>query len=296
MNDASKAVDEMADQPMPQVDLGPHKISRLILGGNPIGGGSHMSPFINKAMRRYFTEERIFQLFRDCEKEGINLWQSCGSYSIYRKYREQGGKMRYMDISAGLPTGGNSQGSTDGIKQMVDVGGIAISHWGSYTDQAWQTGKIDQVQDYLKKSRDAGMVVGVATHIPEVLDYIMSKGWDVDFYMPCLYNPFRGREEVKALLGHVPVPGTGMEVYLEDDPPRMFRLIQQTSKTCLVFKILAAGRRCENQKMVEETFRETFSQIKASDAVIVGMYPEWEDQVQLNAGYVRKFSDLSKKL
>jgi hypothetical protein len=112
--------------------------------------------------------------------------------------------------------------------------------------------------------------------------------------MPCAYNPFRGREEVKALLGHVPAPGDGMEVYLEDDPPRMFKLIQQTSKTCLVFKILAAGRRCRNQEMVEETFRETFSQIKASDAVIVGMYPEWEDQVQLNAEYVRRFSELSR--
>jgi hypothetical protein len=24
------------------------------------------------------------------------------------------------------------------------------------------------------------------------------------------------------------------------------------------------------------------------------MYPEWEDQVQLNAGYVRKYNELSK--
>jgi hypothetical protein len=74
----------------------------------------------------------------------------------------------------------------------------------------------------------------------------------------------------------------------------MFKVVQQTSKTCLVFKILAAGRLCRNQEMVEQAFKHTFSQIKASDAVIVGMYPEYEDQVRLNAGYVRKYSELSK--
>ena len=296
MKDASQTVDAAADQAMPQVPFGPHTISRLIVGGNPLGGGSHMSPFIDKPMKAYFTKERKFQLFRDCEKAGINLWQACGSMSTYQEYREQGGKLRYMNISTQMTKKGASKpGSTEGITRMVEVGGIAISHWGAYTDRAWEAGKIDEVQDYLKIARDAGLVVGVATHISEVLDYMLTEDWDVDFYMPCLYNLNRGREAIKALLGHVPVPGTGREVYLEDDPPRMFKLIQQTSKTCLAFKILAAGRRCMKQSMVEETFKEVFSQIKASDAVIVGMYPEWEDQVTLNAGYVRKYSELSIK-
>ena len=294
MTDTLQAVETAVDQSMPMVPLGPYKISRLVVGGNPLGGGSHMSPFVSKPMKRFFTKERIFQLFRDCEKAGINLWQSCGSMSTYKEYREQGGNLLYMDISTGMPSKGSSEpGTTKGITRMVEVGGIAVSHWGAYTDRAWEAGKIDEIPDYLKKARDAGMLVGVSTHIPEVLDYMLTKDWDVDFYMTCLYNLNRGREAVKALLGYVPVPGTGREVYLEDDPYRMFELIQQTSKTCLAFKILAAGRRCMNQDMVEETFKETFSHIKASDAVIVGMYPEWEDQVTLNAGYVKKYSDLS---
>ena len=92
------------------------------------------------------------------------------------------------------------------------------------------------------------------------------------------------------------MPGTGRDVYLEQDPPLMFKVIQQTSKTCLAFKILAAGRLCQRQETVEGAFKETLSQIKARDAVIVGMYPEFEDQVRLNADYVRRFSGLSKDL
>lgn len=50
---------------------------------------------------------------------------------------------------------------------------------------------------------------------------------------------------------------------------------------------------CENQQQVEQAFKETFMQIKPNDAVIVGMYPEYEDQVALNIKYVKQFSPLS---
>jgi hypothetical protein len=302
MNTASQAEDPTAIQPMPQIPFGSYKISRLILGGNPINGGSHMSRFIDISMRRYFTPERRLGILSDAEGEGINLWQTCpirqvpSNLDIYLRHREQGGQIRYMIITTSEEnlTAGGMGGDNYRIARIADAGGIAVAHWGSFTDTMWRAGQINRVQNFLKKVRDAGLVAGLATHIPEVVDYVESKGWDVDFYMTCVYNPERGREEVEALLGHVPVPGNGREVYLEDDPPRMFNMVQQTSKMCLVFKILAAGRLCRNQEMVEQAFKQTFSQIKASDAVIVGMYPEHEDQVRLNAGYVRKYSELSK--
>jgi aminoglycoside phosphotransferase (APT) family kinase protein len=127
--------------------------------------------------------------------------------------------------------------------------------------------------------------------MPAVVDYVESKGWDVDFFMTCVYERHRSAEELRALLGHVPIP-VG-EVYLEEDPPRMFEAMRRTPKTCLAFKILAAGRLSEAQETVERAFRETLRQIKPTDAVIVGIYPEYEDQVALDAGYVRQFSTLS---
>ena len=302
MNVASPTEDLTVGQPMPQIPFGSQKISRLVLGGNPINGGSHTSRFIDIPMRRYFTVERRLGILSDAEREGINLWQTCptGQYpnnlDIYLQHREQGGQIGYMIITTSEEnlTARGIGGDNYSISAIADAGGISVSHWGAYTDRMWRAGKIDKVERFLKEVRDGGLVVGLATHIPEVVDYVESRGWDLDFYMTCMYNAFRGREEIKALLEHVPVPGTGREVYLEDDPPRMFKMIQQTSKTCLAFKILAAGRLCRNQEMVERTFKETFSQIKASDGVIVGMYPEHEDQVRLNAGFVRKYSKLSK--
>jgi hypothetical protein len=147
------------------------------------------------------------------------------------------------------------------------------------------------MEDSLKRIRDTGRLVGVSTHMPAVVDYVESAGWDVDFYMTCVYERHRSREALQKLLGHVPIRIP--EVYLEDDPPRMWKAMRQTPKPCLAFKILAAGRLCERQETVEEAFRETFQHIKENDAVIVGMYPAYEDQVRLNADYVRRFSALS---
>jgi hypothetical protein len=122
--------------------------------------------------------------------------------------------------------------------------------------------------------------------MPAVVDAVESKGWDVDYYQTCVYERNRTEDELQKLLGHVPLP---REVFLKDDPPRMFKAIRQTKKTCLAFKILAAGRRND----VEAAFRETFAAIKPTDAVIVGIYDRYSDQAGQNAGLARRFGSRS---
>jgi len=43
---------------VPLVPFGPHQISRLIVGGNPISGNSHVSAALDNEMRDYFTAAR----------------------------------------------------------------------------------------------------------------------------------------------------------------------------------------------------------------------------------------------
>jgi hypothetical protein len=271
---------------MPRIPFGDVELSRLILGANPINGGSHLSRFANLQMKRYFTPEQVTALLRHCEGLGINTWQSGPpNLEAYRAYCEAGGEMHYIALGREDPD------RPDMMERLVAGGSIGIAHHGEVTDRFWKEGRIGAVREYCQKVRDAGVMVGVSTHIPGVVDHIVSQGWDVDFYMCCVYERHRTREELRALLGDVPIPIR--EVYLEGDPPRMFRAIRQTDKPCLAFKILAAGRLCDRQEWVEQAFEDTFRQIKPNDAVIVGMYPEYEDQPAINAEYVRRFSHLS---
>jgi hypothetical protein len=143
-----------------------------------------------------------------------------------------------------------------------------------------------KVEEFLKRVRDTGVMVGLSMHNPLVMEYVEEKGWDIDLYMTCFYQISRTPEETrKACGGKLPLG----EVFLEEDPVEMTKRVRQTSKPCLGFKILAAGRVINTPEEVEKAFRFALENIKPSDAVIVGMYPRYKDEVKENAEYVRRF-------
>jgi hypothetical protein len=274
---------------MPRIPFGPHCLSRLILGANPINGGSHLSRFVNQQMQRYFTPERVVGLLEQCASLGINTWQSGpGNLALYRTFVEAGGQMHYLSLAQ------EDERDPGMLERIVGAGAIGVAHHGETTDVFWRRGEIDRVREYCRKVRDTGAMVGVSTHIPAVVEHIAAADWDVDFFMCCVYERHRSRDELRARLGDVPLPAG--EVYLEGDPPRMYAAMRATDKPCLAFKILAAGRLCDRQEWVAQAFESAFRQMKATDAAIVGMYPEYEDQVDINTGYVRRFSSLSQAI
>ena len=264
---------------LPQIRLGPHSISRLVCGTNTFSGGSHLSVFVNHQMKAYYTPEQVLKTLRRCQEVGINCWQSgAGQIEQYRRFVDQGLRMHYIAIAAGNSTS---------IEKLRAGGCIAIAHHGETTDGMFKSGEIDKMHDYLKRVRDAGLQVGVSTHMPDVVDTVESKGWDVDYYMTCVYERHRSQQALEKLLGQAPIP-VG-EVYLPNDPPRMFRAIRQTKRPCLAFKILAAGRLSERRGWVEQAFRQTLESIKPTDGVIVGIYDRYADQPADNAEMVRRF-------
>src|SRR5262245_40878830 len=61
---------------LPTVKLGTHDITRLILGGNPIYGYSHFNKIFSQSMIDWHTPERVVELLKKCEANGINTWQN----------------------------------------------------------------------------------------------------------------------------------------------------------------------------------------------------------------------------
>jgi hypothetical protein len=67
----------------------------------------------------------------------------------------------------------------------------------------------------------------------------------------------------------------------------MFKVIRAARKPCLAYKVLAAGRRVGSPAEVRQCFETALANVKPTDALIVGMYQEFGDQVGENAGIVR---------
>ena len=265
------------NEALPRVPFGSVHVTRLISGGNPLCGNSHFSDEMSRDMRDYFTAERVVEYLRRCEQAGINTVQARGDYHRVlhwlELHRREGGRLHWI-----AQTASEMHDVFQNIRVLAAAGAVGIYHHGSRTDRWWLEGTIDRVEDYLKCMRDCGVQVGLGTHIPEVIEYAEEKGWDLDFYMACLYNLNRQQRESALVSGRADCD----EKFYDDDPPAMCRVIQATQKPCLAFKVLAAGRRCATQDGVRDAFRFAFAHIKPTDAVVVGMFPKHLDQIALN--------------
>src|SRR5665647_457568 len=88
---------------IPIVKLGNYEISRLIIGGNPISGNSHVSSDVDKAMEDYFTAENVKKALFRCEECGINAMQVRGDkhiFRILREYYNEGGTLQWIAQTA----------------------------------------------------------------------------------------------------------------------------------------------------------------------------------------------------
>jgi hypothetical protein len=265
---------------LPKVRFGDVEISRLIVGQNTFGKGSHFNPQVDQLMGDWNTPERVCQMLLLCQQNGINAFQcSTNEYSQprFNLFRAQGGKMHLIAID-------NNKTPVEETVRRSQAG--ALYHHGEVTDVLFRDGKMDQVHEYTKRLRQTGVQVGVGTHKPEVVEYVEERGWDVDFYMLCAYNRTRTPEEIRKLLGVLPLPA--QELYLETDPSRAYQVARQTSKTCLLFKILAAGRLTHSPEEVDKAFKDAFDNIKPQDCVVVGMLPRFQNQAKENCDRVRR--------
>jgi hypothetical protein len=268
---------------LPTIRLGPHNVTRLIAGGNPIGGFGHSVPNMSRHMLEYFTLERTTDFLDKCARAGINTWQFDHMekpIAALRAVRERGARLNFICLHAERPTDAPVK------KVIADMSPIAFVHHGGVTDSLFRAGKAQQVRDYVKKVHDHGVLAGVSSHSPGNIRRMAEEGWENDLFMTCFYYVSRPREEQQKMMGKVVVD----EPFFESDPVEMTEVIRRISKPCLAFKILAAGRMCQNQKSVQAAFQFAFQNIKPIDAVIVGMYPRFEDEVSLNAGYARKYA------
>jgi hypothetical protein len=279
----ARGAETASDPLLPTIKLGRHEVTRLIIGGNPIYGHSHFNRILSETMTTWHTPERVVELLKRCEAKGINAWQNSyteRTLSDLDRFRAAGGKLNWLCL--GKP---DWDEHPERIEDAAKRKPIGIAPHGALAERLHREGKIDVLNGLLRRIRDTGALVGLSAHNPAVIELAEEKGWDVDYFMCCLYYLTRPREELQKLLGAELPLG---EIYLPGDPARMFKVIQATRKPCLAYKILAAGRRVESPTQVRQCFETAFAKIKPTDAVIVGMWQQFGDQVGENAKTVRE--------
>ncbi|MGD0732004.1 MAG: hypothetical protein ABR956_12135 [Terracidiphilus sp.] len=263
---------------VPKMKFGNAEIGRLVLGVNPMYGFCHYNNNFGSAMKEWYTPDRVCEVLHRASSFGINAFNYVHverSQSDWELFQAAGGNMHLIiQVMA----------RDDAATLVKNFKPLALQRRGEEIDKAFQTGTLAAEREWCKRARDLGVLVGVGTHKPEVIDLVESQGWDIDFYSGCVYNRTRTEAEWRQALN-----GEIMEmphdIYMQSDPARMYKAIRQTSKTCFAFKILAAGR-IDSAAAVEQAFRTAFSSIKPHDGVYVGMFPRGKDEIRVNAELV----------
>jgi hypothetical protein len=178
---ATRATAATADPLLPAVQLGPHAVTRLIVGGNPVYGHSHFNRHLSRHMTDWHTPERVVELLQRCERAGVNTWQNSyaeRTLSDLDRYRAAGGAMHWLCL--GKPDWDKFPDRIDDAAKRKPIG---IAPHGALAERLHRANKLDVLTDLLKRIRQQGVLVGLSAHNPAVIELAEEKGWDVDYYM-----------------------------------------------------------------------------------------------------------------
>jgi hypothetical protein len=267
----------------------------MIVGSNPIYGYSHFNRQYDQHMREWFTDERIIKMLLDCEKAGINTWQYSFNFEQKRqipKLRAAGSKLQFFCLAASWhydeKIARTPEAVLDGTIKCAQAAAefkpIGIAFHGYATDLLFRAGKIDMVKTFIDKVHDLGIMAGISTHNPKILDTLQQKGFANDFYMAGLHYLSRQPEDWMHDIGTLPL-GDG---FIASDPPKMAAAIRKAEKPTLVYKVLAAGRKCESEEDKHKAIEWAFKNIKPTDVALIGLYPRYSDQVSETTKMVRE--------
>ena len=266
---------------IPTVILGQASVSRLICGGNPFSGFSHISAAVDDDFISYYTMPNLLKALDECWANGINTFQSRGDRHqcrMYLEHRLNGGQMQWI-----AQTSSEVRDLRSNVLNILKYKPIAIYHHGTHLDNMWHAGKIDELADIVKFIKDQGVPAGIGSHIPEVIQYAEEHQWETDFYMASFYNLARGPKLAVAEVQDA----YRRDQFPPEDPPRMAAMIRQVPKPFLAFKILAASRNCATPADTRRAFKFAFDNIKPTDAVVVGIFQKYKNQIRENAEIAR---------
>ena len=222
--------------------IGKVELSRLILGGNMIGGWAHCRDmsFYDRLVKAYFTDERVFRNFRIAEACGVNtiLTNPALMRVINRYWREEGGKIKFISDC------GYKGGVIKGAIASVENGASMVYCHGGHADKAAVVKKDWKFfREYLDESRKLGVPVGIGCHSLATVKFCVEHDCLPDFWMKTVHRV----DYPTAHLGEDrwKLQPTGLGVYdnrFVDTPPQeVFDYMATRPEPWIAFKVLGAG-------------------------------------------------------
>ncbi len=240
------------DQKVPHAKIGNLEISRMILGGNVIGGWAHARDllYVSQLVKTYFTDEKVFETFALAETYGINTFLSNPILSrVINEYWKRGlGKIKFISDCGGKTL-------TEGIKISIDNGASACYVHGQIADDLVAAGKVEEIAEGLELIRANKLPAGIGGHKLETVKACVEYGIKPDFWMKTLHqdnywsaNKINQNDNIWCT-----------------DPDDVIQFMKDRKEPWIAYKILAAGA-------IEPENGMKFAFEKGADFICMGMF------------------------
>ncbi len=184
----AKGIGELKGE-LPKGRIGKHEISRLVLGGNLIGGWSHARDllYVSALFKAYNTEKKIFETLMLAEEAGINAINiGFASNPLLAKYKEVTGS-RIKVISQVHPDMEKNDYFVN-IDKAVDYGVEIVQVQGNWCDWLVRDNRMEVIAAMLERIRSQGCTAGLGAHSVDSLIATSNAGILPDYYMKTMHH------------------------------------------------------------------------------------------------------------
>ncbi len=258
---------------LPKGKIGNHEISRLVAGGNLIGGWAHSRDlhYVPSLFKAYNTEKKVYETLMLAENAGINTINiGFPSNALLAKYKKiTGSKLKV--ISQVGPDMKNNDYFVN-INKAIDHGVDIVQVQGNWCDWLVRDNKLDVIEKMLDNIRSQGYVAGLASHTVDSLIVCEEHEIIPDYYMKTMHHdnywsahPKENRVafevDGKKHLDHNKFHDNMFCLY----PDKTVEFVERAKIPVMGFKVLAAGA-----IKPEDGFQWAFN--NGADFICVGMF------------------------
>jgi len=247
---------------VPKGKIGNLELSRLIMGGNLIGGWAHTRDLIytSKLVKAYHTDERVIMTLQLAERCGINAIITNPSLGrIMNKYwHETDGKIQFISDC------GIKEGFLEGIRQSCETNSVAMYCQGGMADRLTYDGKFDEIVKGLELIRSYGKPAGIGAHRIETVQACVAQGIKPDFWVKTLHHHNYWSAQVDPEKKSTVDKGYKDNIFCFK-PQETIDFMNGLEEPWIAFKILAAGA-----IQPKDGFKYAFD--NGADFICVGMY------------------------
>jgi uncharacterized membrane protein YphA (DoxX/SURF4 family) len=184
----SAALSELKGE-LPKGKIGQHEISKLVMGGNLIGGWSHARDLIyaSSLFKAYNTEKKVYETLMLSENAGINsINVAFSSLPLINRYKKATGSK--IKVIAQALANIKTEDLYSQIDQSIDLGADIIQVHGASCDNMARDGKVDLIGKMVDRIRSQGYTAGLASHETYSMVLCEENGIIPDYYMKTMHH------------------------------------------------------------------------------------------------------------